>query len=469
MTPCTSVNYSPQITSESFSDSTQTISDFLEYSEKLEALARITLGNAAHADFDLVGDDWMLEEELKEQLKLMALPEDYRQRCSVLSGGQLARLQIFKVFRSAKGLLILDEPSNHLDAPGRQWLLKQITSFKGNILLVSHDRHLLQHVDEILELKRGILSVYGGNYDYFAEQVLFNETARHRKLEHAIKTKKILTLQHQKSESKAATRAKQGKKTAYSGSQAPILMGAMKRAAQVSSGAKKAGFEKRREEIDSKISELKAQSDMSKPLSFTLGKTDKRKSRVLDVIDLALYHGSNSEQNKRISFSLDYGEKLRLTGANGCGKSSLLKVIAAIHQPRFGHVVCRCRVCYLDQHFSILELKESAFVNLKRLCPNLGETELRTLLASMGLRGDKAFLSVEVLSGGERMKLAMVAVSHQSTDTLLLLDEPDNHLDLKSKKHLAELLSSYTGSFILVSHDTHFVTDSGITTELSMA
>ncbi|WP_434361608.1 ATP-binding cassette domain-containing protein [Parasalinivibrio latis] len=462
------VCYLPQINEDMLHSSSCSIADYLGYSAKIEALARIASGSVKEEDFELVGNDWLIEEQLKSQLKQLCLPENYALPCSCLSGGQLARLQLFRIFRDAEGLLILDEPSNHLDAAGKQWLLEQMVSFAGHILIVSHDRELLTHVDEIMVLGNGNLSVYGGNYKTYAEQFAFEQAAKVRQLEHAVKSEKKLVRNHQDNESKAATRIKQGRKLSLSGSQSPILMGAMKRAAQGSAGARKAKFEKKRNEIQDKISDLKAKLPEDAQLKLTLGKVEKRINRILDINGLELPFPPATDSKAKISFSLDYGDKLHLKGPNGCGKSSLLKTIAGIHQQYSGEIICRDRVCYLDQHFSLLSHQDSALDNLLRLCPKQSKTDLRTLLAGIGLKGERAFQSLNTLSGGEKMKVAMLAVSHQGSDSLLLLDEPDNHLDMKSKKHLSGLLSAYPGPFILVSHDSFFVDDSGITKELCL-
>jgi ATPase subunit of ABC transporter with duplicated ATPase domains len=150
-------------------------------------------------------------------------------------------------------------------------------------------------------------------------------------------------------------------------------------------------------------------------------------------------------------------DKIHLVGENGSGKSTLMKVILGELKPTNGIINSRAKIFYCDQHFSLLGTQLTMLECMERNCIDLNETNLRTILAVAGFRGDKVYTQVNQLSGGEKMKLMILIASHQSELPLLLLDEPDNHLDIESKTVLANALNEFNGSFVLISHDQYLV------------
>lgn len=442
------------------------VSEFLGIHEILEALDRITAGGCDPNDYDLIGDRWLLKAGLEQQLDKLGLPTNPYMLCNALSGGQLTRLALYRLFQSDYEYLILDEPSNHLDTKGRCWLIKQIQAFKGGVLIISHDRNLLRCVDSILELNTLGIRYYGGNYDVYIQQRNAELASQERRIE---KTKAQLIKMRQtsqKNREKAQQRACQGKQKARSGSQAKILLNNNKQNAESSLGARENNDSKRIAQTEAELKAFSQQQEMVKPQSFALGKVKKRIARILDVTEVFLPF---SYQRQAISFAINFGEKVRLLGANGSGKSTLLRVITGDVLPKRGEVRVRSRLCYLDQQFQLLDNNQSALENLATLCAHLNETNRRTLLASVGLNRERADQQIATLSGGEKMKVAMLAVSYQAGDTLLLLDEPDNHLDIDSRAVLAQALRSYTGSVLVVSHDQDFIDDIGITKEVILS
>jgi ATPase subunit of ABC transporter with duplicated ATPase domains len=164
-----------------------------------------------------------------------------------------------------------------------------------------------------------------------------------------------------------------------------------------------------------------------------------------------------------INVAVSQGEKVSLEGNNGCGKSTLLNVLRGSLALKAGECHINSTVYYLDQHFSLINNKISLLDNLIQTNRSLTTTDARTLLAGIGFRRDDVYRKAEVLSGGEKMKLAMLIVAHQPQPALLLLDEPDNHLDLESMILLSNTLSDYQGTFVVVSHDQDFIRGCGIT------
>jgi ATPase subunit of ABC transporter with duplicated ATPase domains len=454
-----SVGFLKQINREDGSLENKTLCDFLNMRPKIEALMRVERGVPRDQDFEIIGDDWLLIDDMKTSLQELGLPSDPFMPCALLSGGQLTRLCLHQLFKGGSSYLILDEPSNHLDASGKVWLLEHMKSFKGGILVITHDRDILAHVHDIFELTPLGFRYYGGNFQVFSAQKTQENLAQERAIEQAKSHIKQLERSLQDSREKAQKRTSQGKKVARSGSQAPVLLGAKKNAAEKSRGTQESHQGRVLEGLQHSLAALEKNYISSKPQTFFLTSSGKRASRVLDVANVRLPHGTS----ELITFFVNYGNRVHIAGPNGSGKSTLMKIISGTLMPCEGTVSATARVCYLDQHFSILNTTESARDNLAYHCPHLSDTELRTLLAGIGLRRERADQHVGGLSGGERMKVAMLAMSNQPGDTLLLLDEPDNHLDLDSKRLLAEALNTFMGTLIVVSHDTHFIKDLVIT------
>ncbi len=441
-----------------------TIAQFLGKQSVLEALKQIEAGAYSEALFELVGEAWDLSIRLKQQLVAMGLPQDPDFPCAKLSGGQLARLQLWQLFESDIQLLILDEPSNHLDTDSKQWLVDSIRAFKGALLLISHDRELLREVDEIWELSNLGLQVFGGNYDFYLEQKQLERLAVERQIAHVDKQQKQLQQHAQRSREKAEQRASHGRRLRKEGSQPKILMDAKKESATARASNRNKNEQLRLSHLEQKERVLLSRQEQLKSQKLYLTSTPSRSKRVVSICDGVLPFGRHAPLTLKVLAN----DKVHLIGKNGCGKSTLLKVLQGKVELLQGELHINTTLYYLDQHFGVVHSHLSMLDNLMQCCEGLTESDARTLLAGIGFRRDNVFRAGSVLSGGEKMKLAMLIVSHQSSQPLLLLDEPDNHLDLESKIMLAQALDSYQGGFILVSHDQSFALESGISHQIDL-
>lgn len=435
-----------------------TIAEFLGKSSLLEALEAVEKGDCTPQLFEIIGDDWGARTELNQQLINMGLPPEPKQACCSLSGGQLARLQLWKLLQSDAELLILDEPSNHLDEQGKGWLIDTMKTFNGAILLISHDRQLLREVGEIWELSDLGLRSFGGNVDVYLEQNRAEQQAVERRLAEVAKQKKHLEKQAQLNREKAEQRAAKGNKMRRDGSQPKILLDAMKNKATAKISNRLKNEQLRMGHLNDQSQDLKErQKKLARQTLHMQGELSKSR-RVVNLVNAELPFTKSQPFNLAIGAN----EKVRLKGQNGSGKSTLLKVLLGEHTLINGELSVNTPLFYLDQHFGLIHPEWTMLENLTRQCEGLAESEARTLLAGIGFRRDSVFHHGKVLSGSEKMKLAMLIVSHQACHPLLLLDEPDNHLDMESKGILGEALSSYQGGFILVSHDDEFAQGSGL-------
>ncbi|KNH13937.1 elongation factor 3 [Vibrio lentus] len=440
-------------------DTNITIADFLGITKKLGALHAIEQGSCEIQHFNIIGDDWDLVARTKQLLATLKIISDLNTLCCSLSGGQLALLQLHQLFTSNHEILILDEPSNHLDSDGRNWVLEQCQLFAGKVLIVSHDRSLLKHMEGIYHLSSLGLRFYKGNYDDYYKQISSQSEALDKQIAHHQSEKKRLERQAQTNKEKAQQRESQGNRLRKSGSQSKILLDAMKDKAGQSQAALATNQRNLIDQNQHKLQSLKGQKERLKPQTLYLQQSNiSKKSSLLTVENCRLVYGSGAP----ISFSLSQGERSSLTGANGCGKSTLLKAIHGQHSNYTGYIKRLGTTVYLDQHFGLLDTNDTMFDCLVTHSCGMTESDARTLLAGIGFRRDSVYRKVAHLSGGETMKLAMLIVSHKQDSPLLLLDEPDNHLDIDSKQILASALREYQGAFILVSHDSDFVEEVGV-------
>ncbi|CAM4130848.1 ATP-binding cassette domain-containing protein [Pseudoalteromonas byunsanensis] len=453
--------------SEQQLDDSTTIAQLLGYERVLQALEKIAQGDFEQALFDTADQQWQLPETFSQQLKAMGLPDDHHILCSQLSGGQLARLRLWQLFNSDAKLLILDEPSNHLDTDGQCWLLEQLALFQGHVLLISHDYTLLQYVTHIWELSELGLKQYGTNFDNFLVQKDTEQRALSSQIHTVRKQQLEVQKQAQLNRQKAQKRAAQGNKLRASTSQAKVLLNSKKDSATASLSSSQKNQQQRQKKLSEKYTQLRLKQQQHQYQRFYLGniaKADISKRSLVSVQNLTLPFGQQNE----FSFTIYQQQKWQIKGANGCGKSTLLKVLLKQLSPSTGSVTINTALSYIDQHFTHLEPYLSPLQTLLQRCPHLTKSLAHTLLAAIGLKNSKANQTVTSLSGGEKMKLSMLCASQQQPTPLLLLDEPDNHLDFESKQQLAHALFEYQGSFLVISHNPHFIASLGITHELAL-
>ncbi|GLQ72162.1 ATP-binding cassette domain-containing protein [Vibrio penaeicida] len=441
----------------------QSIAQYLGLESALIALERIEKGSVEQADFDLVNDRWDLRNELSKELTELRLPPDPYSSVQTLSGGELTRLRLWVLFLENPDILILDEPSNHLDASGKCWLCNQLTQYQGKALVVSHDRELLNSVDGIFELSSLGIQFYSGNYDTYVQIRDREQASIARKLEETEKQQKLAAKKAQSDHEKAQKRAAQGNKLRKSGSQDKMILDAAKNSAQKSNSAKREMHRQRQSELSELKKQLQSKQSSSHALTLSFESHRQKNQRLLHLQQCTLPYGTE----KPINWEVFSGDKWRIDGDNGKGKSTLLKCI-------FGELTFTSGQCsakkslYVDQHFSLLGEAHPLMDLVSIHLPHLTHGEIRNLLAAIGFKRDSVFRVSHQLSGGEKMKLALLIASHQAEPCLLLLDEPDNHLDLNSKRIFANTLRDYSAGFVLVTHDSYFARESGIESTLTI-
>lgn len=370
-----------------------------------------------------------------------------------LSGGEKTKLSISKVWALNPDLLILDEPTNHLDYQGVQWLINEVKKYRGTVIIISHDRYFLDEcVTRIVEIENSTLQEYNGNYSFYREEKKrryesqLNEymlqEEKKRKIDEQIDALKTWSAKAHR-DAPAKARAAGNKK----GGKEFLRVKAKKMDIQIKSRIKKLekikveGVEKPKEE---------------RKIDFRISSVQLKGNRIIEAANITKAF-NNKILFKGSSFYIQKGEKVGVFGENGCGKTTLLKLLLGIEKTDEGEIFLSssARVGYLSQDISELELHKKV-LDYFDISSREERGKLQTLLFNVGFDESMLDRTIDSLSLGEVTRLRIVQLIVKEYD-LLILDEPLNHLDIHSREKLEEVLESYNGTILLVSHDRYMV------------
>lgn len=437
--------------------SSSTIADVLGARVILNALERIEAGSDAMDDFEAVGDNWLIRDTLLDALDQFGLTHALSTPVSSLSGGQQTRLALLKLEREGADFLILDEPGNHLDAAGRNWLVNWLQQKNRSCLVISHDRQLLRAVNSIWELSALGIEHFGGNYEFYLQQRQQQRDSAQVSMEKARAEAKKTEMENRKNRERQTQKAAKGQRDRRTSNQSKSLLDAAKeRSSKTESGLKdslqaklqqaKQSAEHHRQKVETLISQ-----------SLTVTSPQRTHGRLLELKEVVLPYMPPPQQP--FSLAVSAGQRISISGSNGSGKSTLLAVVMGRLQPVSGEVsLRRGKFALLDQHCSLLDHSQSVLNNLQRLASDWEPLLARTALAQLRFTRQQAHMPVAQLSGGERMKVAIAGLlGGPEGPDLLVLDEPDNHLDLDTLTVLEQALKQYTGALMVVSHAQDFI------------
>ena len=436
----------------------ETVASLARVKPILDSLARIDAGSVDPADFDLVGDAWDLSARLQHALEQAGLGHlQAATPAQQLSGGEAMRVALLGAMLSNADFLILDEPTNHLDAPSRQALAAQLKGWKRGLIVVSHDRALLEQMDRIVELSSQGLRSYGGNYSFYAAARAAEQDSAQRDLDHAChalqREERALREQRERQQRRQAQGAREGK----AANQAKILLGRQKERSEASGGRLQQRSEETRQQHREQVRNAAEQLREDQAIRLhgpQLSAAAQR--RVVQLEDVALPFAPPALRH--IDLVVTGQQRIGITGSNVSGKSTLLKVIAGEIAPSNGRATRDPACAWLDQRLATLDPGTSAIDQLLAANRSVAPDRLRTYLAQIGLDARKATMPTGLLSGGERLKAALACALYADPPArLLLLDEPGNHLDLASLEALEAVLAQYTGALVVVSHDEVFL------------
>lgn len=452
----------------------QTIAQALGVSEKLDALQRLELGAGTENDFELMQNHWDIQEHIEKALASVQLIESLNLNKTVgtLSGGQITRLFIARLLLQNPDYLILDEPTNNLDEESRTALYQFIASCKKGMLIVSHDRTLLNLMDQIAELSSCSITWYGGNYDFYHNQKRIQKETTEKQLNDAQKLIKKTKAQIQESNLKHQKREQKGLKERAKKSQSKTVLGSRKERSEQTKGTLATNSFNQLKMAQEKLQEAREQIEIHDTLHIDLPSTSVPAGKVMVSIDNLVF--SYPEIIKpilnNITISVVGPERIAFIGPNGSGKTTLLKLISGTLQPTSGSVRHGTKhIFYLDQHVQLLDSEKSVLENFNDYAPHMSQGECRNKLGQFLFKEDNAMKLVRYLSGGEKMRAGLACIlAAEHPPQLLLLDEPTNHMDLESIEVIEKALRNYKGTLIVISHDKVFLEHIGIDREINL-
>ena len=377
-------------------------------------------------DFEVRGG-LLYKSELTGVLKgLSFLDEDFDKQISTLSGGQKTRVSLAKLLLQSPDLIILDEPTNHLDIASISWLETYLRSYKGAVLIVSHDRYFLDRVvTKVIAIENGLVRSYAGNYsDYAAKAAMLRKAAVNAYLK---QQEEILHQQQVIDKLKSFNREK-----------------SIKRAES-------------REKMLDKMELLEKPVEIRDDMHLKLTPQIISGNDVLSIEDLSKHFGSLT-LFEHVDIEIKRGEHVAIIGDNGTGKTTLLKIINELESMDSGQIRLgsKVEIGYYDQEHHVLHSEKTLFDEISDDYPALTNTQIRNTLAAFLFTGDDVFKKISELSGGERGRVSLAKLM-LSNANFLILDEPTNHLDITSKEILEQALNDYEGTVLYVSHDRYFV------------
>lgn len=374
-------------------------------------------------------DGYRMDVKIKQVLNGMGFGSTPTDRViSTLSGGEKTRLALAKLLLEEPNLLILDEPTNHLDFETLMWLEDYLKGYKGAIIIVSHDRYFLNKVcTRICEIEQGRLTSYRGDYSSYLVQKKMNSERQLK--EYEAQQKEIAKLEDYVA--KNLVRASTSK------------------------------MAKSRQHMLDRIERIDKPLMYTKPPKIKLEYDIEPTKDIVRVVDCPLVVGEGADKKeliKSLTMNVRRGEHVAIIGANGIGKTSILKLIQGIIPHEGGNISWggNVKISYFEQEHAILDPRKTVLEEIMDRYPRLSEQQARSVLGAVLLTGENVFKPISVLSGGERAKLCF-AIMALNRGNVLVLDEPTNHLDLSTKEVLEDALAEFGGTIILVSHDRYLL------------
>ncbi|WP_018568692.1 ATP-binding cassette domain-containing protein [Streptomyces sp. PsTaAH-124] len=443
-------------------DTALRVDEALGIAARRAALHAIEAGDASQEHFETVGDDWDVEERALAALGELGLGHLGLDRTvGEVSGGESVLLRLAALLLRRPEVLLLDEPTNNLDLYARRRLYAAVSAWPGVLVVVSHDRGLLELADRIADLRSGEITWYGGSFSAYERALAAEQEAAERMVRVAGTDLRRQRRELADAHVKLARRKRYGQKMYDTRREPRAVMNQRKRSAQESAGKHRLMHEEKlaeaRERLDEAVEAVRDDDEIRIELPYTAVPPGRA---VLTLRDLETAHGGC------VGGGLDlYGpERIALVGRNGAGKTTLLRTVAGELAPVAGEAAAHVPLRFLPQRLDILDDELSVAGNVARFAPDATDNRVRARLAHFLFQGARADQRTATLSGGERFRAALAALMlAEPAPQLLLLDEPTNNLDLASVRRLTTALESYEGALLVASHDLPFLESIGIT------
>lgn len=458
-----------------------TIAQALQIERKQQALHAILSGDASNENFVILDDDWNIEERSIAALDLWGLGQfTLSYPMNLLSGGEKTRVFLTGMDIHHPSVVLMDEPTNHLDSSGRQRLYDWVEKYRSTLLVVSHDRTLLNLLPEICELEKHQINYYGGNYEFYKEQKTLMQEALQQRIE---EKEKALRIARKVAHETAERRDKQnvrGEKSNIKKGVPRIVLNALQGKSEKSTSKLTGVHQEKAEKLTNERNQLRGSLSPTAALKTDFNSSSLHTGKILVTAkEINFSYHSNSINNDiqensiskqqlwqaPVSFQLKSGDRFRIEGANGSGKTTLLKLITGQLQPQEGTLTrTDFSYVYLNQEYSIIDdrnsILEQAYAFNSR---NLPEHEIKIILHRYLFPASEWDKSCRKLSGGEKMRLAFCCLMiSNNTPDMFILDEPTNNLDIQSIEIITATIKNYAGTVIAISHDNYFIQEIGV-------
>ena len=458
-----------------------TIAQALQIERKQQALHAILAGDVSNENFTILNDDWNIEERSIAALDLWGLGQfTLSYPMNLLSGGEKTRVFLAGMDIHHPSVILMDEPTNHLDSSGRQRLYDWVEKYRSTLLVVSHDRTLLNLLPEICELEKHQINYYGGNYEFYKEQKTLMQEALQQRIE---EKEKALRIARKVARETAERRDKQnvrGEKSNIRKGVPRIVLNALQGKSEKSTSKLTGVHQEKAEKLTNERKQLRGSLSPTAALKTDFNSSSLHTGKILVTAkEINFSYHSNSINNDiqensiskqqlwqaPVSIQLKSGDRLRIEGANGSGKTTLLKLITGQLQPQEGTLTrTDFSYVYLNQEYSIIDdrnsILEQAYAFNSR---NLPEHEIKIILNRYLFPASEWDKSCRKLSGGEKMRLAFCCLMiSNNTPDMFILDEPTNNLDIQSIEIITATIKNYAGTVIAISHDNYFIQEIGV-------
>lgn len=448
-----------------------TVAQCLKIDRKLEALQKITSGEVDEIYFEILNDDWDIEERCQLALQHWKLENlDLTQTLESLSGGQKTKVFLAGIQINQPEIILLDEPTNHLDLEGRNLLYDFIEKTNSTVVIVSHDRTLLNLVDTIFELSNHGISTYGGNYDFYAEQKEIENEALQNDIhskERALKKAKEKERETLERKQKLDARGKQ--KQEKSGV-ARIMMNTLRNNAEKNSSKLKSIHAEKINDISGDLRDLRSSVRNADQMKVNFNDSNLHSGKFLiSAEEINFKYNEENLWKDNLSLEIRIGDRISIKGSNGSGKTTLIKLLLGDLQPSVGTISkADFQTIYIDQEYSLIDRNATVYDFAQQFNDNaMPESEVKTLLSRFLFGKETWDKKCDVLSGGERLRLLLcgLSISNKAPD-MIILDEPTNNLDLQNVEILTNSIKDYHGTLLVISHDEVFLGEIGVMSEV---
>jgi len=440
-----------------------TIAEALGINKKLTALHEILKGNISEENYEILNDDWTIEDRCNEVLKHWQLNDlDLSQKMETLSGGQKTKVFLAGISIHKPELILLDEPSNHLDFESRELLYDFIRSTKSTLIVVSHDRKLLNILNKVCELTKNGITVYGGNFDFYTEQKQIEKNALAQDIHSKEKALKKAREKERETIERQQKLDSRGKGKKEKSGVAKIMMNTLRNNAENSTAKLKSVHTEKIGNIREELQDLRSSVLATEQMKFGFNSSTLHKGKVLFNAENINFKYENNDfiWQTNLNMQVLSGSRIAVKGSNGSGKTTFIKILLGNLEPQQGTVFRKeSKSVYIDQDYSLIDNSLKVYEQVQQFnMMNLEEHEVKIRLNRFLFPQNTWDKPCSALSGGERMRLMLCSLSIGSeSPDIIILDEPTNNLDIQNIEILTNAINDYQGTLVVILHDETFL------------